>query len=144
MEPVLYFDGGSLGNGSRNEGYGSIMLMIDGIFRKMTVSTNGETVTTLKLQVKFPDSTNNEAELKTCLVAMAYADEVEERANRALAWKLRTDSQLVANLMKGMPKKSKSPHLRHLYEKILAWLEIHEGSSIEWVENTEIKSILGH
>jgi ribonuclease HI len=147
---TLVIDGGSKGNGSTNAGYGSVALYVNGDRTQMTVDGKK----TFQLEVVWPDSTNNEAELKTALVAMAYASHVQIRAAElaekagkpvpVIDWEFQTDSELVARLAKGMPKKSKSPHLTPLYEQVIAWLRDNPNSMIKRVPRNEIVKVLGH
>jgi ribonuclease HI len=145
MNIELVIDGGSKGNGTANKGYGSVALLVDGVKKPMKFTLNGKEQTYEIIRVDWPNSTNNEAELKTCILAMHYADEVEQRTKKPLDWTFLTDSQLVANLhLNGMPKKIEAMHLLPLYTQILDWLDIHPGSQIRKIARAEIVKILGH
>jgi len=134
----IVFDGGSKSNGSANKGYGSFITFSNG--KKVKMSIMGNVVE--QAHWDFPDSTSNEAEWKTCIMALSYAYELILKNNKFLDITLHGDS---ANVIQGLSGgwKTKAENLMGLRERAERYAEITMAKFQQEPRELIVK-ILGH
>lgn len=130
---LVVSDGGSRGNGSQNDGFGSYYLESrDG--RRQTV------------RLDLGTATNNEAEYRTLIAALADLAERIRRAGKAAASYavvVHTDSQLVVGQLR-QGWKVNAANLRPLVDEAGALADAFGRCDIVKVPRDEIVRVLGH
>jgi len=125
---VIYCDGGCRNNGSEGaKAYGSFAVVVNGEVQRVE-------------RMDFPVHTNNQAEYLALQSAINYIIADDRRLR--LAWKIRTDSQLVVNQLAGRAR-VKAAGLKDLHHDVVMALSCYD-ITVEWTPREEVASILGH
>jgi ribonuclease HI len=143
----IIHDGGALNNqnAEKRQAYGSMAARFNGKPVEMTVDAKK----TSHFFMSFGTDTNNAAEYKAMIVALTYAVQFVGRLNDEQIKQIgkvvfRTDSELVVRQMSG-ESKIKSASLKPLWEQAQALFSIYpEIFEIQWIDNLDVKKILGH
>ena len=130
---LIVCDGGSRGNGSANEAYGSYHLA--------TRDDRGQTV-----RLDLGTGTSNQAEYQALMSALKDLSGRIQRAARspsAYSLLIQTDSQLVVGQLKH-GWKVKAAHLRPLVDEAAGLLKLFGRCDLVKVPRDEIVRVLGH
>ena len=141
MTVEIYCDGGSKGNGSLNAGYGSFSIIIDNTFYYISTKS----FVGYQLFFMFPDSTNNESELKIAIEVLKYLRDNFDRYSKYENITVNMDSKLVVNAYNNGVRHP-SQHLIPLYDELnLLGMRLRDlNIKFNWISSIEIKKILGH
>ena len=130
---LIVCDGGSRGNGSANEAYGSYHL-----------ATGDDREQTVRLDLG--TATNNEAEYQALMSALKdLSGRIQRAAKSPSAYSLliHTDSQLVVGQLK-QGWKVKAANLRSLVDEAAGLLKLFGRCDLVKVPRDEIVRVLGH
>ncbi len=131
VDYTLTFDGGSLGNPGK--GYGSYELRAGGQREVVRKDFGG-------------NQTNNEAEYKTLIAALADLSgriRAENGDPKAFTVAVRGDSQLVIYQVTGKWK-VKTPHIRPLHAEAVRLLAQFKHVDVQWHARGNSVRVLGH
>jgi len=143
----IIHDGGALSNqdSANRRAYGSMAARYNGKPVEITVDMKKYR----QFQVRFTDETNNQAEYKIFILALIYAIQLlgrmtSEQLNQMGKIRFRTDSKLLVDQMTGKAR-CKSPALKELHDQARALFTLFpDVFELEWMDNREVKAILGH
>jgi ribonuclease HI len=138
-------DGGSRNNQSAQDrqGYGSFVVLKDGVRSKITYSDAGNPRVVDAVHVDFGNQTNNYCEHGILAIALGYVQEVYLRARGSFPVEILMDSQLVVTQVNGTAR-IKNPNIADIATHNKLKLMSMPAVRLKWVDNTYIKSILGH
>jgi len=129
-------DGGSKGNGDKNEGYGSYQIFaID--------QQDKRTMVRQESRIDLGKATSNEAEWRMMLKVLNYLHSLQQKMGKNIPAIVHSDSDLVVGQL-NRTKQCKAPHLKPLYEEgSLLYLAMPDVV-VEWIGREVVVEFLGH